>query len=1437
MIAPERQTVQESRNSSKNDVAVIGMACRLPGADSLQEFWNLIISGGSRVARIPDERLDRDLLYDPTPGKLNRTYADIACLLDEWGPKSTSKLPSEFRDHPEPAFSTACDVAYEAAINAGLNPLDMPYRNSGVFVGHTRSSGLSGDIACHAQIEQVSDYLKEIPNVSELSKATLDQLARNLVDRVRKNTVGRNAHGEPALGAMLAAKMPAQALGFEGPAIAFNGACASSLQAFVQGVRAVELGRLEMALVGGVSYCHSDTLVLFSQARSLSATGSTPWDTKADGLVVGEGVVMFLLCSLQRAQKHKLPIRAVIRSCSLASDGRGKSLWSPRREGQVLAMRRAHDVIDDGVPLQYVEAHATSTALGDATEAEAMAEVFPSLAPKNKKIPIGSVKANVGHTLETAGAAGILKAILAIENKTIPPVTNCHNPSEDIDWAQAPFRLPQKAECWERVSKGTPRRAAVNAFGIGGLNSHIVLDEWVPEESDKARESNEPVNRISPVTAKRGNKVACFQQPEEPIAIVGVENVLPGALSYESFRRLVMSDDDPKSEIPLERLGKEKFCCVDDKSACGSPVTRGGIVNGFEYDWRRHKVPPKQIAQASPLQFMILDAVDRAINGLGREKHFDRLRDRTGVVAGTMFGGEFSTQLQMGLRLPWFQEILIHSAMEQELGEEAASNIAKEFQQQCLENMPALLDETGSFTASSLASRITKSFDLHGGGVAIDAGILAAPAALMCCIDQLRAGDNDAMICIAAHQDMSINRFDAMHKLGLLSERTGAAPFDTKSNGSFPAEGCGVFILRRLSDACKRNEPVLGIIRGIGAGTNAITWRASSSAGVRGLQDSGMESDEIDAFSWLGSGIPSIDRHEMEGLARTYGAGERNVARPITTPLAQFGHLAAAAGLTPLLQGLEAVTSGMQPHVFGLSSLGDLANQYQWLVKPTQNSPTRIEIAGDKPVVAVHVGDGKDSAFHVVLEGFSEIGLGGSDESSLVSGSQVLPATLLQRTHESMEKVSMQERNSVERSGEKQFQRPMHFDATERRRSRMKENAAKPTVAQSYSSGFSQAAPPVDQQVIDHEPATVSVKENHETVRGASSYSLDDLSTFLINFVVEQTGYPADIVELDADLEADLGIDSIKKAQLFGEIGEYFSIPPRADLSLDEFPTLRHVLDFLVVETQASTETKSVVLDEKLASSSESSRSSVAQNGSLGLQEKKEAQFKENISSHAYSGKTYTHKELADFLVTFVVEQTGYPSDIVELDADLEADLGIDSIKKAQLFGEIGEYFSIPPRADLSLDEFPTLQHVLDFLVDATCSSQGGFSDHQVDMNDQQSGGAGLFSSASAREILSSATNGVAEAVSPSQGTVKHSVAELSSFLTNFVVEQTGYPPEIVELDADLEADLGIDSIKKAQLFGEIGEYFSIPPRADLSLDEFPTLRHVLEFLVAETTA
>ena len=205
------------------------------------------------------------------------------------------------------------------------------------------------------------------------------------------------------------------------------------------------------------------------------------------------------------------------------------------------------------------------------------------------------------------------------------------------------------------------------------------------------------------------------------------------------------------------------------------------------------------------------------------------------------------------------------------------------------------------------------------------------------------------------------------------------------------------------------------------------------------------------------------------------------------------------------------------------------------------------------------------------------------------------------------------------------------------------------------------------------------------------------------------------------------------------------------------------------------------------------------------------------------------------FLINFVVEQTGYPPEVVELDADLEADLGIDSIKKAQLFGELSEYFDVQPTENMTLDDFPTLRHVMNFLAAAPTKSSlaaepappaaapPAFATPQAPAPPA----APPTWQAPAPQAAAAAPhtrNGSPTSLDP---------AELEKFLINFVVEQTGYPPEVVELDADLEADLGIDSIKKAQLFGELSEYFDVQPTENMTLDDFPTLRHVMNFLAA----
>ena len=223
----------------------------------------------------------------------------------------------------------------------------------------------------------------------------------------------------------------------------------------------------------------------------------------------------------------------------------------------------------------------------------------------------------------------------------------------------------------------------------------------------------------------------------------------------------------------------------------------------------------------------------------------------------------------------------------------------------------------------------------------------------------------------------------------------------------------------------------------------------------------------------------------------------------------------------------------------------------------------------------------------------------------------------------------------------------VEFDATAARRNAMRSQAG------------SRAAQVLPQ--VQNVPATVSDSKLDET----------KLKSFLIEFVVEQTGYPEEIVELDADLEGDLGIDSIKKAQLFGELNERFEIQVQSNLSLDDFSTLRHVMDYLLQHGQERSSASSVT-------------QSVAASPTV---------------PSPPSGTRLNETTIKSFLIEFVVEQTGYPEEIVELDADLEGDLGIDSIKKAQLFGELNERFEIQVQSNLSLDDFPTLRHVMDYLI------------------------------------------------------------------------------------------------------------------------------------------
>jgi acyl transferase domain-containing protein/short-subunit dehydrogenase len=1180
-------------------LAIVGMACRLPGADDLDQYWRLLIEGRSAVVELPPDRLDQDMYYDPEVGVRGKTYSRLGAIVSSRKfDHARCPIADDLVRSIDSVHLTMCEVAASALRNAGMDPFNVPLRNTGVYIGHAQGSSLAGDYTYFSCIEGAAQFLRDVPAFLELppdqQQAVIDELVK-----IVSSTVPRRTADAPDVASSLVAGAISKAFGLTGPYLAINSACASSLQSILLGARALQLGRVDMAIVGGASDCKGDTLVLFSNARAMSSTGTRPFDSEADGLVCGEGYGALVLKTLERAIADGDRIWAVIRGLGVSSDGRGKSLWAPRKEGQLKAMERAYRGGVSMSEIEYIEAHATATKLGDATELNTLTEILGQHFPPGKRIPITSAKANIGHALETAGVAGLIKTVLAMHHDTIPPAINIRELNSNIDWEHAPVYVPTKAVPWPKHADGTPRRAGINAFGIGGLNMHVVLDEFTQTRSAAAP------SRPKPVSARSTDKDA--------IAVIGLGCVLPGAANPAEFWKLLAAGRDPKVQVPHERANKELSFKASTAEVPDASKLIGGFVTDFEYDWKRHKVPPKQVAQADPLQFMLLEAADQAMLDAGYgQRPFNR--ENAGVVVGTEFGGDFSCQLQVGLRLPELERHIEKLLSSRGFAPQQAKQVGADYSEALLARWPALIDETGSFSTSSLASRIGKTWNLMGGAAAIDVGEVSGLAAVSISVDMLLAGDCDLMICAAGQRRMAWPFFENLALSGSLAQGNPRSPLDSQANGQVLGEGVVVLLLKRLADAKADGDRIHAVLRSMGAAHGASSAGALQLAMERSFGSASVEPADVAVLELGALGGAQETADEVRAAAAAYGNGQRRSPLMVSTVVSQIGNTVGASSLVSMLKAILEITHGELPPAIGLDTPSQaVAQQSKTLHAPSSRAP--IAPAPDGRRMAAVGTCSRGLAYHAIIDDGNPVSLA--------------------------------------------------------------------------------ARAPVSTTAASSEPATA----------GAPSLEVADLEKFLVNFVVEQTGYPPEVVELDADLEADLGIDSIKKAQMFGELQEYFDVTPLAsssaneNLTLDDFPTLRHIVSFLAKMPQ------------KMAAPAPA-----AVPAPVAVERTPDATPTATPSPPAApaGAPALEVAELEKFLVNFVVEQTGYPPEVVELDADLEADLGIDSIKKAQMFGELQEYFDVTALTssssseNLTLDDFPTLRHIVSFLASAPQKSATG---------------------------------------------------------------------------------------------------------------------------------
>ncbi len=478
-----------------SDVAVVGMACVFPGAKDLKSFWRNIVNGVDSIGPIPPDRWPGS----PNAGLPPGHPAALACDRGGFIPTPFLFDANRFKVMPNAARTGDVDqfillhVLADALEDAGIGPEDPRRERTDVIVGR---GGYVGNKA--VEIFLRADLLIRCREFlagrfPDLPPAELD----SLIEQMQSTIPAPDVDGLTTCIPNLAASRATNRLDLRGTSYAVDAACASSLLSVEHAARRLREGVCDVALACGVNFTHVPSFwYLFTKITALSPTGRiAPFDKRADGMLIGEGAGAVALKRLEDARRDGDRIYAIVRGAGSSSDGSETGILAPSSRGQVQALERAYR--DAGVApdtIGLLEAHGTATAQGDAAELESIKAFYGRRRQRIATRAMGSIKSMIGHTMTAAGIASFIKTVLALSNKILPPSLHCEQPHPGLE--DAPFYVNSFTRPWIHSPNGEPRRAGINAFGFGGINAHVVLEEVAPGRS---RAAAGPVLRERPI--------------------------------------------------------------------------------------------------------------------------------------------------------------------------------------------------------------------------------------------------------------------------------------------------------------------------------------------------------------------------------------------------------------------------------------------------------------------------------------------------------------------------------------------------------------------------------------------------------------------------------------------------------------------------------------------------------------------------------------------------------------------------------------------------------------------------------------------------------------------------------------------------------------------------------------------------------------------------
>lgn len=1387
----------EALNAKMNQtpIAIVGMASLFPQAKDLQEYWQNIVQKKNCITDVPASRWNVEDYYDPDPTAPDKTYCKRGGFIPDidFNPMEFG-LPPNILEVTDIAQILSLVVAKQALKDAGYAEASEVVRDRiGVILGVGGGQKLITPLTARLQ----APILEKVLTSSGLSPEETEKI----IEKVKLAYIGWEENSFPGmLGNVIAGRI-ANRLDLGGINCVVDAACAGSLSALQMALDQLASGRSDMMITGGVDADNSPFMYLcFSKTPAFSKQDNMrPFDAESDGMIVGEGIGMMVLKRLADAERDGDRIYAVIKGMGASSDGKYKSIYAPRPSGQARALRRAYENADcDPSTVRLIEAHGTGTVAGDPAEFTALQEVFSEAETDVQAIALGSVKSQIGHTKAAAGAASLIKAALALHHKVLPPTLNVTQPNPKFNMERSPFYLNTESRPWIRSEAEAPRRAGVSSFGFGGTNFHVVLEEYTGRQPQ--------AYRLHPVP-----EILLFAAADPAQLLTQCEMALArwqSDAAEQHYYEWVMASRTMQIPTTVARLG---FVAANLNEAI-------------------------QLLQTAVQSLRTQITADSWQHPQGISYRRTGMDTQGKVVA--LFPGQGSQYLNMGrelaLNFPSLREsfatmdLLFQrdqlSPVSQIVYPRPVFSTAEEQQQaDALQKTEHAQPAIGAFSMGlyKILQQAGFQADFYAGHSFGEVTALWAAGALSdedyCFLVKARGQalatpahpnfDAGAMLAISGDLDMVQNVVKNFPNVMIANWNSnqqivlaGATPEIANVEHRFAEFGCAVtrlpvsaaFHTPLVSHAYQRFAQALRIVS-----FNRPTVPIYSNVTADPYPQSATEIGQTLASQLLN---PVCFKQEIEKI---YAAGGRIFVeigpRSVLTHLTQN-----------ILEGQPHLAIALNPSRNGDSDrqLRSAVMQLQVAGLPLNNfDPYRLESTptaqASQPGMTVRL-NGSNYVSEKTRAAF---------EQALQDGFQI------SRQPQPVQPVS-----------------PL---------------MAPQTVEPAWSVEPVQLGQPASlvEPVESTHPAQVV-----EPVRSplppitASAQPQLDVSHFIapmLQIVNEKTGYPTEMLSLTMDMEADLGIDSIKRVEILGAMQDQFpELPPMQPEILSELRTLQQTVEYLsqqatregnsAVQTIAPVNPSESLLENSIPSTVTSPTVTTVSIPAVSAPVTPNVPVTNaaNSSSDAFLMQT---------LLEVVSEKTGYPVPMLTLDMDMEADLGIDSIKRVEILGAMQDQFSdLPPVQPEALAELRTLGQIVQHMGQPSAIAPLPSAPETIQPVAAPTVVPSILPSMPVHSPGTQETLTVGSAIAATASTSQTSVLtapaldlnQLVSALLAIVSDKTGYPPEMLNLEMDMEADLGIDSIKRVEILGAVQDAFpNLPTVNPEALAEMRTLEQIVQYM------